>query len=165
MTEPINDLIVALREELQQYGELLVLLERQQEQVIARASDEVVQSVSDIQSQARVVQQARVQREGRQRSVARRFAVDENAAFVTLIALMPPDYQPLVEALVNENNDLMRRVQKRARQNHLLLSRSLELMQRFMGMLFPTREVQTYNDHGVRHAQMVSSRPIYEAVG
>ncbi|MSU62212.1 MAG: hypothetical protein EXS31_07430 [Pedosphaera sp.] len=165
MTEPINDLIVALREELQQYGELLVLLNRQQEQVIARASDEVVQSVSDIQSQARVVQQARVQREGRQKSVARRFAVAENAAFVTLIALMPQDYQPLVEALVNENNDLMRRVQKRARQNHLLLSRSLELMQRFMGMLFPTREVQMYNDHGGRHAQLVSSRPIYEAVG
>ena len=165
MTEPINDLIAALREELQQYGELLVLLNRQQEQVIARASDEMTESVSDIQSQARIVQQARAQRESLQRVVARRFAVAENSEFVTLIPLMPQDYQPLIEALVNENNDLMRRVQKRARQNHLLLSRSLELMQRFLGMLFPTREVQTYNDHGVRHAQLVSARPIYEAVG
>ena len=165
MTEPINDIISALRDELQQYGGLLALLDRQQTLVIARESDELFQSVSDIQSQARVVQQTRAEREGRQRALARGLAVAEDSAFAALIALLPPDYQPLVEALVHENNDLMRRVQKRARQNHLLLSRSLELMQRFMGMLFPAREVHVYNDHGAWQNHVAAAHPLYEAVG
>ena len=33
---------------------------------------------------------------------------------------------------MRENNELLVRVQQRARQNHLLLSRSVEMMQRFI---------------------------------
>ena len=79
--------------------------------------------------------------------------------------LVPAEYRPLLDALVRENNQLLFRVQQRARQNHLLLSRSLELMQRFLSTLFPTRDNQVYNDHGTRPIWAPTLRPLYEAVG
>ncbi len=54
-----------------------------------------------------------------------------------LIPLLPADYRPLVQALVDENNELLVRVRQRARQNHLLLSRSVELMQGLLNTLLP----------------------------
>ena len=54
------------------------------------------------------------------------------AEFSKILPLLPGDLQPLMQALVRENNDLLRRVQARARQNHLLLRQSMELMQRLL---------------------------------
>jgi hypothetical protein len=58
-TDSLEPLITALREELQQYGEMLALLDRQQEQVKARAAAEIFQSISLIQAQATAIQSAR----------------------------------------------------------------------------------------------------------
>jgi len=41
MIESLQNLINALRRELQEYGEMLALLDRQQQLVMARAADEV----------------------------------------------------------------------------------------------------------------------------
>ena len=62
-TDSIQPLIAALREELQQYGEMLALLDRQQEQVKARSAGEIFQSISLIQAQAAAIQGARQHRE------------------------------------------------------------------------------------------------------
>ena len=63
MKEQIQPLIDALREELQQYGEMLALLDRQQEYLISRAASEVFQSISMIKAQGGAILQARVRRE------------------------------------------------------------------------------------------------------
>ena len=60
---------------------------------------------------------------------------------------MPEAYRPLVSALVEENNQLLARVRQRARQNHILLSRSLELMEKFINS-FCACSVPTYNETG-----------------
>ena len=52
--------------------------------------------------------------------------------FAEIIPQLPEAYRPLIESLVDENNSLLQRVQQRARQNHLVLSRSVELMQDFL---------------------------------
>jgi flagellar biosynthesis/type III secretory pathway chaperone len=70
-----------------------------------------------------------------------------------------------MQALVQENNELLVRVQQRARQNHLLLSRIVELMQRFLGTLFPDSPPTTYNDTGHVLAAGVAQRSLYDAVG
>ena len=62
-TDSIEPLIAALREELQHYGEMLALLDRQQEQVKARSAGEIFQSISLIQAQAAAIQGARQHRE------------------------------------------------------------------------------------------------------
>lgn len=165
MTDSLQQLIQALREELQQYGEMLARLDRQQEYVTQRASDDVMQSVSLIQEQTLTIQSSRSLREKWRRKISNEIGVADDSSFRALIPLLPLEYRPLVRALVEENNELLVRVQQRVRQNHLLLTRSMELMQGFLNTLFPSRETNVYNDHGSRRNSSVIGSPLYEAVG
>lgn len=165
MIETLQHLIDTLRQELQQYGEMLALLDREQDLVVQRASQELFDTVSGIQSQAAVIQEARARREVARSEVAEALGRSPDLAFDELVPLLPAEYRPLLEALVRENNQLLFRVQQRARQNHLLLSRSLELMQRFLTTLFPSRDSQVYDDRGTRPSWAPTLRPLYEAVG
>jgi flagellar biosynthesis/type III secretory pathway chaperone len=65
---------------------------------------------------------------------------------------------------VQENNELLVRVQQRARQNHLLLSRAVDLMQRFINTLTPTPPPTTYNDIGRMAGDGIHSS-LFQAVG
>ena len=165
MTDSIQQLITALREELQQYGEMLALLDRQQQMVVARAGAEVFQSVGQIQAQAAVILGARVRREECRRHTAKKLGRPEETLFADLLPRLPAEYRPLIKALVEENNELLVRVQQRARQNHLLLSRSLELMQGLLNSLFPAGETRVYNGNGGMQKRAGASRALYEGVG
>jgi flagellar biosynthesis/type III secretory pathway chaperone len=164
-TDSLEPLIGALREELQQYGEMLALLDRQQEQVKARSADEIFQSISLIQAQAAAIQSARENRERCRRAAAQNCSQPENTPFASLIPCLPADYRPLVTALVDENNQLLGRVRQRARQNHILLRRSVELMRDLLRTLFPARQTSVYNGNGHKRAPALISRSIYNAVG
>ncbi|HWD19747.1 MAG TPA: flagellar protein FlgN [Verrucomicrobiae bacterium] len=148
MIASIQKLISALREELQNYGEMLALLDRQKTAIMHRASHEVFQSISVIKAQSEAIQNARALREDCRRAVAEDSAQPAEAPFAELIPALPSAYQPLVTALVDENNQLLASVRQRARQNHLLLSRSVELMQGVLNTLFPVRASSVYNVHG-----------------
>lgn len=163
MPENLPALIEALREELKHYGEMLALLDQQQESAMARATDDLLQAVAAINAQGGVLQTARTHRETCRQAVARQLGLPEETGFTELIPQLPEDYRPLVAALVQENNELLVRVRQRARQNHLLLSRSLELMQRFLSSLFCPGQSATYNGNGVVPAGL-PIRSLYEAV-
>ncbi len=165
MIESIQTLINALRAELEQYGEMLALLDRQRQSVTARSADEVFQSIAPIKAQGAVIQEARARREECRAQVARKLDREADASFADLIPLLPADYRPLVQALVEENNALLVRVRQRARQNHLLLSRSLEMMAGLINTFFPSRETRVYNEQGNMRLRGLGMRPIYEAVG
>ncbi|MBI3874984.1 MAG: flagellar export chaperone FlgN [Verrucomicrobia bacterium] len=164
MTAPLDKLITALRDELQEYGGMLVLLDAQQDAVIHRRPDDVLKSAADVQAQGEIIAAARARRTEHQRAVARNRGAKDNS-FAELLPLLPASHRPLVEALVHENNELLVRVHRRAHQNHLLLSRSLELMQQFMGALFPASETLVYTGQGSRMVYSLPSRPLYDAVG
>lgn len=163
--EPLESLIEALRGELQQYGEMLARLDQEQELVFQRAAGPLLETVASIQEQATVLQEARAVRESCREALAASLGLPLDTALTTMITQLPADYRPLLEALVRENNQLLMRVQQRARQNHLLLSRSVELMQRFLATLFPSRDTQVYDPQGQRSMWMAPLRPLYEAVG
>jgi flagellar biosynthesis/type III secretory pathway chaperone len=165
MTQHLERLIQLLREELQQYGEMLALLDQQQEFVITRAADEVLQTVAAIQAQSRTIEQAREHREECRRELSRLLNQPEDLEFKSLLPLLPHSYRPLLEALVQENNELLTRVRQRARQNHLLLSRTVSLMQRFMSTLMPSLNPTVYNGAGNVLAAALPPRSLYEAVG
>jgi flagellar biosynthesis/type III secretory pathway chaperone len=165
MIDNLHNLITALREELKHYGEMLALLDQQQEWAMARATDDLLQSVSAIQAQGAMIQTIRIHRERCQRAVAMELHLPDSSSFADLNLSLPMEYRPLLQALVQENNDLLARVQHRARQNHLLLSRTVELMRDFVSSLFPAREMKTYNERGDRMGAALTPRPIYEAVG
>jgi flagellar biosynthesis/type III secretory pathway chaperone len=165
MNELLHNLIEALREELKQYGEMLALLDHQQQFVMHRQSNDLLHSVGTINAQAETIAAARREREQRQRHIAQELGLDPGAPFAQLVPRLPADYRPLVQALVQENNELLARVQHRVRQNHLLLSRVVELMQRFIGSLFPGTQASTYDDGGHMLALAVPPRSLYDAVG
>ena len=165
MKELLSNLSEALREELKQYGEMLALLDQQQQFVMQRQPTFLSANVHSVHTQAEVLAGARHEREQRQRTLARQLEMPEDANFKSLIPRLPADYRPLVDALVAENNELLARVQQRARQNHLLLSHCVELMQQFIHSIFPAAKPVTYDGYG--HAPMlaVPAQALYQAVG
>jgi flagellar biosynthesis/type III secretory pathway chaperone len=165
MIEHIKNLIDTMREELQEYGEMLRLLDRQHQFIMARDSEEVFQSIGPIQNQGCAIKNARARREERRGDLALGLDQSEDSCFSALIPLLPPDYRPLIRALVDENNELLLRVRQRARQNHLLLSRSVELMQGLLDTLLPSRETRVYNGHGAMHTHTIIAHSSYQAVG
>ena len=70
-------------------------------------------SISQIQGHGSVIQETRSRREEWRRSVAAAAGQAENTRFSALIPLLPADYQPLLKALVDENNELLLRVRRR----------------------------------------------------
>ncbi|MDX1951364.1 MAG: flagellar protein FlgN [Verrucomicrobiota bacterium] len=164
MIAALKELIAALREELQHYGEMLARLDEQQDLVMRREADPLLQCVAAIQQQGVAIQTARATREERQMAVARELGLKETE-FAQMIPRLPEEYRPLLEALVQENNELLLRIQRRARQNHLLLTQSVELMHRFITSLFPTVETKVYNPGGQVFQRTTPSISLYEAVG
>jgi len=165
MNEELTLLIAALREELAQYGEMLALLDRQQELVVARGSAELLQTVDAVNLQGDVIRRAREARETAQQRVAELAGLPAGATVEELKRQLPANHAILVGALVEENNELLVRVRQRARQNHVLLNRSLELMQRLIGTLFPAGRAATYSGDGQLHGNPLPPRAFYEAVG
>jgi len=163
--DTLKRLINLLREELKHYGEMLARLDHQQDLVIRRASEDLVGSVASVQAQATAIQEARASREQAQIQLANEIGIAE-PTFASLIPRLPADYRPLISALVDENNELLIRVQQRARQNHLLLSRSVESMQRLINTLLPAPPTVVYNGGGHRSSPALPARAtLLEVVG
>ena len=162
MIESLKELIEALRDELKNYGEMLVLLDRQQEYLTTRAASEVFHSINLIQAHGSIIQEARERREGCRQAVARAAGRTNHATFAELIPLLPADYQPLLKALVDENNELLQRVRRRARQNHLMLKRAVDLMQQVVNALCPTTRASGGVGQGRLLARSRATRRLYE---
>jgi flagellar biosynthesis/type III secretory pathway chaperone len=165
MNDLLPNLIEALREELKQYGEMLALLDQQQSLVVQRQPQELLLTVSSVNSQTAVIAATRNEREQRQRHIARELDLPENSGFGHIVPLLPADYRPLVQALVQENNELLVRVQHRVRQNHLLLSHAVELMEQLINSIFPGAAPKTYNELGRLPGSTMPRHSLYEAVG
>jgi hypothetical protein len=135
MTEQLHNLIESLREELRHYGELLALLETEHGQAERRQHDELLATVQAINSQGEALQGVQRERAQRQRDLAQSLEMPPDARIASLLPLLPKAQRSLLQALVEESGQLLVRVRQRARQHHLLLSRSLELMEKFLNSL------------------------------
>ena len=165
MKEKLEQLIEALREELQHYGEMLALLDQQQDLVVRRAADDLLNCVAAVNAQSTAIQTARKNRENCHRTLNLELRLPKETALADLVPRLPEARRPLVAALFQENNSLLTRVQQRARQNQVLLSHSVELMQRFINSLLPLGRATTYKEDGSVPAAAVSGSALLEAVG
>jgi flagellar biosynthesis/type III secretory pathway chaperone len=148
MIEFIDKLISALREELQHYGEMLARLDDQQDLVMRRSPVALLESIPAVQSQSATLTQAREIRFGAMKALCAMLRLPLETAFKDVLPHVPADYRPLLEALVQENNELLQRIHQRARQNHILLSRTVESMQHVINSLGIHRPTATYDDSG-----------------
>jgi flagellar biosynthesis/type III secretory pathway chaperone len=165
MNDLLHNLIEALREELKQYGEMLAVLEQQQDYVVQRQVNDLLQNISQIHAQGDIIAAVRRERGQHQRNVARQLSLDDEAPFGLIIPKLPADYRPLVQALVQENNELLVRVHQRARQNHLLLSHAVELMQQLIDAILPGGSLKTYDKSGRLPGNHAPVYSLYESVG
>lgn len=165
MTAKTERLIESLRHELEQYGEMLALLDQQQDQVVRRAADEIINTVSAIQGHGELIQAARQRREASHRDLAAELALAPEATLADLTAVLPPKFRPLVQALTEENNQLLFRVRDRARQNHILLGYSVELMQELINGLVARPQTPVYNGAGAMAPAAAGGSALLEAVG
>lgn len=164
MTEFVEKLIHALREELQQYGEMLARLDDQQELVMRRAATAVLESVPQVQSQSARLTEAREVRFATMKALCAMLRLPAETTFKDLLPNVPSDYRPLLEALVQENNELLQRIHQRVRQNHILLSRTVESMQHVINSLGIHRPTAVYDDNGAVFNSPSARPAIYEAV-
>ena len=137
----LEQAIEALRDELQQYGEMLALLEAQHEIVARRSSGPVLTSIAEVETQRFTIEAARRRRETLQKQLAWALGRPDSDTFRQLLPLVPDEYRPLVAALVEEINELLGRVQGRAEQNRAQLQRAIELMEQFISSL--SRQAQS----------------------
>ncbi len=165
MIDSLQDLIHSLREELQQYGEMLARLDQQQALISRRGAEDLMQSTAEVESQSRMIQNARRDRIQSQQELARALRLTDDAPFAEITPRLPQDYRPLVAALVQENNELLTRVQQRSRQNHVLLARSVELMSRVIQTLIPGGGSPVYTRRGNLQAVVFPKRSIRLDIG
>jgi len=132
MTATLEQVIESLRNELQQCGEMLALLEAQHRAVAHQESGAILTFVAAVEAQSRAMSEARRTRETHQRQLAWSVAQPDNVTFQELLPFVPSDYRPLIGALVQEINQLLTQVRQLAEQNQHQLRRSLELMERFL---------------------------------
>jgi hypothetical protein len=163
MNVVLENLIESLRNELQQYGEMLALLDHQQELVALQRTEDILQSLSAIDIQSAAIQAARANRQLAQHNLAEKLEPGVRATFVSLIPKLPEPYRPLVTALVQENNELLMRVRQRAQQSHVHLRHSLEMMQRFITTL-PSHETTVLSREQGTIAPVEAGLSLYEAI-
>jgi flagellar biosynthesis/type III secretory pathway chaperone len=146
--DPQEQIIAALRGELEEYGGLLNVFDEQQQAILNRQPDAVLALEEKLSAQLSAVRTRRTQREG----LLSRFAGDGRPpSRVSVLGAIPAfreSLRPLVEALASEINRLIALTRRRAEQNQMLLARTVEVMQEVCERLQPGAVTRTYAANG-----------------
>lgn len=141
-------IIVALREEVAEYGALLNCFDEQQSAILVRDPEAV--TVSDEKISQQLVT-TRDRRRHREILVAELAAVSGQPTHSSLTALKPlfaEPIWPLAQALITEVNRLIALARRRAQQNQMLLARTIEVTQEIVSTLSPGTVTRTYSPQG-----------------
>jgi flagellar biosynthesis/type III secretory pathway chaperone len=164
-THDWEPLVETLRSELQEYGGLFNLLSQQQDRIIERRPDDVLVINDEIEGQTHAVADLRARREELVAALSEQAGLPAPGALRALIPYFPEVVRPLIEALMTDINHMVRRNRQKARQNHLLLSRAMELTEQTLRVLQPENFTRTYRRTG---KVALTGRPAiarYQAVG
>lgn len=126
MTQILEQVIEALRDELQQFGEMLALLEAQEKSLNRGDISDVAHAASAIDLQRNVIESARTRRETLQKQLAWTIGEPDTRSFQSLLHRLPDNYRPLLLALQGEINDLIEAVRTRLEANQVQLRRALD---------------------------------------
>ena len=148
VAEPKELLVDLLRSELVEYGGLLALLEEQQNAIVARAPERVLEINTAINDQMRMIQMRREAREEFVSGMAVKLNELPQSTLREMLRFFRKPIQPLLEALIDEINNLVARARRRAQQNQMLLARSIEVMQEVLHRLNPETMHKVYGADG-----------------
>jgi flagellar biosynthesis/type III secretory pathway chaperone len=148
MTIHHDSLIAALRDEVQEYGELLSLFNDQQTAILDRNPGMVLVIQDSIKGQLEIINTCRKRREQITKEFALVLGQNSESTVKQLIDYCEETVQPLLHALVYEVNQLISKTRRRGHQNQMLLARSIEVSQQILQRLNPGALTKTYSRRG-----------------
>ena len=137
MNASLENVVEALRNELQQYGELLALLEAQHGSLERHEPWHGLNAAVALDAQRAVVEIARHQRKDAQRKLAWAFGRPDASTFQSLHDLVPQQYQSLLDALIQDINHAIAQTHERVIINHSLLRRALDRTEQLLATISP----------------------------
>lgn len=158
LQEKFHDIVAALQNELQEYGGLLHLFDRQQKCIVHQDPTGFLDINVDVDEQIAKLSNCRLEREALVRSTALAMGKAADITLAALTASFPVEQQPLLRALIEEINDLISRTQRRTRQNRMLLAQCVESARQLLALSNPGAIPGTYGSHGQVRATYTADR-------
>jgi len=146
--EKFKEIVAALQNELQEYGGLLHLFDRQQTCIIHQDPTGFLDINIDVDEQIAKLTHIREQREELVRQTALAIGKPSDITLAALTHSFQPEHQQLFRALIDEINDLITRTQRRTRQNRMLLAQCVESARQLLSVRSPGAMPGTYGSHG-----------------
>lgn len=146
--DPQEQMIGALRSELEEYGGLMNLFDEQQNAILARDPEKVLAADQAIAAQLGIAHDRRRRREALGAVLAELGGLPVGSSLRELTPLFRAPMRPLLEALIAEVNRLITRARRRAQQNQMLLARTIEVTQEILVRLNPGTVTRTYSRQG-----------------
>jgi flagellar biosynthesis/type III secretory pathway chaperone len=152
-TAPISsfkweDLLGLLRDELQEYGGLIGLLSAQQQNILERRPESLLEINQSVQTQMEASQMLQRRRQGFVTSLAHSFGAPAESNLSELIPHFPDVTRPMFESLVEEINNLISKIRSKIEQNQRLLSRLSEVTEQILSVTNPSAHSKTYSRSG-----------------
>lgn len=148
LQDQFQDIVAALQNELQEYGGLLHLFDRQQKCIVHQDPTGFLDINVDVDEQIAKLSNCRLEREALVRSTAMVMGQSSDITLAALTVHFPLQQQPLLRALIEEINDLISRTQRRTRQNRMLLAQCVESARQLLAISNPGAIPGTYGSHG-----------------
>lgn len=155
-----EDLLTLLRDELQEYGGLVGLLSAQQQSILNRQPDSLLQLNQSVQTQMEASQILHKRRQGFVSSLASTYGESNQASLSELVPHFPDSTQPMFESIIEEINNLISNIRRKIEQNQRLLSRLSEVTDQILSVVDPRTHSKTYDQSGDLNKLSKNSRSI-----
>ena len=143
-----EDLLTLLRDELQEYGGLIGLLSAQQQSILNRRPDSLMELNQSVQTQMEASQILHKRRQGFVSSLAQKFGESEGSSLSEIVDHFPDVTQPMFQSIIEEINNLITQIRKRIAQNGRLLSRLTDVTDQLLTVTDPASHSKTYSKSG-----------------
>ena len=143
-----EDLLSLLRDELQEYGGLVGLLNAQQQSILNRQAESLLQLNQSVQTQMEASQILHKRRQGFVSTLASSYGVSRETSLSKLVPHFPDVTQPMFESLIEEINNLISQIRRKIEQNQRLLNRLTEVTDQILGVTDPGSHSKTYDKSG-----------------
>ena len=153
-----QEIVAMLQNELQEYGGLLHLFDRQQKCIVHQDPTGFLDINVDVDEQIAKLSHCRLEREELVRQTALALGKSKDITLSALSHSFASEHQPLLRALIDEINDLITRTQRRTRQNRMLLSQCVESARQLLAVSNPGAIPGTYGAHGQIRTQYNTDR-------
>jgi len=143
-----EELLVLLRDELQEYGGLVGLLSAQQQSILNRRPESLLEINQSVQTQMEASQMLQRRRQGFVSSLASSYGKPDESTLSELVPHFPDVTQPMFQSIIDEINSLISQIRRKIEQNQRLLTRLTEVTDQILGVTDPGSHSKTYDKSG-----------------